>query len=140
MGGFQGEEKQISILDGRNVKEFVAIFYPQCQGQNSTPRKSDFSRYVVGFQDSAFWKIPSEILVQSISTAHAENYHFTRCDGKCAYRESAHQSIKKHPANHVMCAWNHIICSGEKSKRNIMIPALNVLILPETTVQGDAEC
>lgn len=87
MGGFQGEEKQISILDGRNVKEFGHLFYPpQCQGQNSTPRKSDFSRYVVGFQDSAFWKIPSEILVQSISTAHAENYHFTRCDGKCAYR------------------------------------------------------
>lgn len=42
MGGFQGEKKQISLLDGRNVKEFVAMFYPlQFKGQNSTPRKSD---------------------------------------------------------------------------------------------------
>lgn len=97
MGGFQGEEKQISLLDGRNVKEFVAMFYPpQFKGQNSTPRKSDLVGVWWSSKILHFRKYPHEILVQSIPTAHAEKYHFTRCDEKCAYRESVHQSIKKH--------------------------------------------
>lgn len=43
MARFQGEKKQTLPLNGRNVKESVAIFYLlQCKCQSSTPRNSDF--------------------------------------------------------------------------------------------------